>query len=129
MGFSPGDQLSLVVLREDTRTPLVLNYPETAAPRMRQAFPLRQASGRVELRMPDRNTVSARTRGVRRFTLLLSPEEFDFTAPVSVEVNGVPVIEQMVEPDVEALLRWAAIDQDRTMLFGAELEVVVPSVP
>ena len=129
MGFSPGDQLSLVVLREDTRTPLVLNYPETAAPRMRQAFPLQQASGRVELRMPHRNTVSARTRGVRRFTLLLSPEEFDFTAPVSVEVNGVPVIEQMVEADVEALLRWAAIDQDRTMLFGAELEIVVPSGP
>jgi hypothetical protein len=31
----------------------------------------------------------------------------------------------MLEPSPETLLRWAARDRDRTMLFGAELELEV----
>ena len=36
------------------------------------------------------------------------------------------MFEGLVEPDIATLLRWAAIDQDRTMLFGAALEIEVP---
>lgn len=128
-GFAPGDRLRLVVDRSGGRTEIVFVYPETAAPRTRTAFPHRQPSGRVDVRVAGRNQVSVATQGVRRYTLLLSPEEFDFTAPVTVVTNGVTSFDGMVEPDIGALLRWAAIDQDRTMMFGAELDVEVTPVP
>ena len=124
-GFAPGDRLRLVVDRSGERTEIVFVYPEAAAPRTRPAFPHRQPSGRVELRVAGRNQVTVATQGVRRFMLLLSPEEFDFTAPVTVVTNGVTSFEGMVEPDIGVLLRWAAIDQDRTMMFGAELDIEV----
>ena len=124
-GFASGDRLRLVVDRSGERTEIVFVYPETAAPRTRPAFTHREASGRVDVRVAGRNQVRVATHGVRRYTLLLSPEEFDFTAPVTVVTNGVTSFEGMVEPDIGALLRWAAIDQDRTMMFGAELDIEV----
>ena len=125
IGFAPGDRLSLVIERDGVQEELALVYPPGAAPRTRTAFPKRQPSGRVEINQ-QRNRVEAYTRGVRRFTLLLSPEQFDFTQPITVETNGVTVYEGMVEPDIPTLLRWAAVDQDRTMLFGAALQIEVP---
>ena len=87
-------------------------------------FPHRQPSGRVDL-VRRGNTVHARTRGVRRFTLLLSPAEFDLSKPIIVMTNGVTAFEGMVEPDLATLLRWAARDRDRTALFAVELEIDV----
>lgn len=128
-GFAPGDRLRLAVDRGGEQVEIVFVYPETAAPRTRTAFPHRQPSGRVEVRVAGRNQVRVATQGVRRFTLLLSPEEFDFTAPMTVVTNGATSFEGMVEPDIGALLRWAAVDQDRTMMFGAELEIEVTPAP
>ena len=68
------------------------------------------------------NTVRATTRGVAAFTLLLSPDVFDFSKPVVVVADGREVFNGLVKKDVETLLRWAARDNDRTMLFGAELD-------
>ena len=124
LGFAPGQQIPLAVERGGERLELRLDYPAGAAPRRRQAFPQTRLSGRVELDQ-RRNHVTAHTRGVTRFTLLLSPEQFDFTQPITVDTNGVTVFDDVVEPDVEALLRWAAIDQDRTAMFGAELAIEV----
>ena len=128
IGFAPGQRIPLVIERSGERMDATLVYPADAAPQGRQAFPRASAAGRVELDQRG-NRVNAYTRGVRRFTLLLSPEQFDFTQPVTVSVNGVTVFEGMVEPDVEALLRWAAVDQDRTAMFGAELSIEVPPAP
>ena len=125
VGFAPGQRIPLVVLRGGARIPLVLDYPAGAAPRGRQAFPRTGPPGRVELDQ-RRNAVTAYTRGVRRFRLLISPEQFDFTQPITVTVNGVTAFDGMVEPDIAALLRWAAVDQDRTAMFGAELDIDVP---
>ena len=74
----------------------------------------------------DGNTVRATTRGVAAFTLLLSPDVFDFAKPVVVVADGRTVFEGLVKKDVETLMRWAARDNDRTMLFGAEIAVSVP---
>ena len=79
-------------------------------------------SGRVDL-VRSGNTVTASTRGVAEFTLLLSPDAFDFTQPVKVEANGRVVFSGRVEPSLATLVKWAARDNDRTMLFGAELHV------
>jgi len=57
------------------------------------------------------------------FALLLSPSKFDFSQPVRVLANGRTVFDARVEPSVATLLKWAARDNDRTMLFGAELNI------
>ena len=128
VGFAPGQEIPLVVQRGAERIEIALEYPAAAAPRGRQAFPRTRAPGRVELDQ-RRNAVTAYTRGVSRFTLLISPEQFDFTQPIAVAVNGVTVFDGMVEPDIEALLRWVAVDQDRTAMYGAELDIEVPPAP
>ncbi len=79
-------------------------------------------SGRVDL-VRSGNTVTAATRGVKEFTLLLSPDQFDFDKPVKVIVNGRLAFEGRVERSVATLMKWAARDNDRTMLFGAELRI------
>jgi hypothetical protein len=83
-----------------------------------------EASGRVDL-VRAGNTVKATTRGVAEFTLLLSPDVFDFSKPVRVETNGNVAFEGAVAKSVETLSKWAAHDNDRTMLFGAELHIKV----
>ena len=82
-------------------------------------------SGRVDVAR-DGNTFEARTRGVQQFTLLLSPDVVDFSKAVRVMVNGRVVFEGTITKDVATLVKWAARDNDRTMLYGAELSVTVP---
>jgi predicted esterase len=87
-------------------------------------FPRGKPSGRVDL-VRRGNVVDASTRGVRGFTLLLSPSKFDFHQPIRVVANGRTVFDGVLQPSVATLLKWAARDNDRTMLFGAELAVDV----
>jgi len=79
-------------------------------------------SGRVDL-VRDGNTVTAATRGVKEFTLLLSPDQFDFDKNVKVIVNGRVAFDARVEKSVATLTKWASRDNDRTMLFGAEIKI------
>ena len=88
-------------------------------------FPRGKPSGRVDVTRTG-NRFEATTRGVAQFTLLLSPDVVDLSRPVSVSVNGRVVHDGVVRPDVATLFKWAASDNDRTMLFGAELSILVP---
>ena len=83
-------------------------------------FPPQRDSGRVDL-VRAGNTVKATSRGVGAFTLLLSPDQFDLNRAVTVVVNGRTAFEGPVQKNVGSLLKWAARDNDRTMLFAAEL--------
>jgi hypothetical protein len=56
-------------------------------------------------------------------TLLLSPDAFDFTRPVTVIADGKTVFDAPVTGNVATLMKWAAADNDRTMLFGAEVHL------
>ena len=58
-------------------------------------------------------------------TLLLSPDAFDFSKPVVVTAGGRNVLEGQVSKSLATLMAWAARDNDRTMLFGAELKVTL----
>jgi hypothetical protein len=71
------------------------------------------------------NLVTATAEGVAEFTLLLSPDRIDFRHPVKVVVNDGVVFDGPMVPNVRMLLKWATIDNDRTMLFAAELHVHV----
>ena len=78
--------------------------------------------GRVDL-VREGNTIQATTRGVAAFTLLLSPDKFDFNQPIKVVANGKTVFEGRVARDLKTLMKWAARDNDRTMLYAAELKI------
>ncbi len=88
-------------------------------------FPRSASSGRAEATV-DGNDIEIRSRGVRRVRLLLSPRQFDLSRAVRVRVNGTERYAGVVERSNRTLLRWAARDLDRSMLFGAELEIRIP---
>ena len=81
-----------------------------------------QTEGRVDL-VRTGNTVQATTKGVTAFTLLLSPDAFDFSQPIKVVANGREVFNARVERNIKTLLKWAARDNDRTMLYAAEIQI------
>ena len=85
-------------------------------------FAHRRPSGRADVTRTE-NTFEAHTRGVKEFTLLLSPDQFDFDRNVTVVVNGRTAFDGRVEKSVATLTKWAARDNDRTMLFAAELRI------
>jgi len=91
-------------------------------PIARPLFPRSRPSGRVDL-VREGNTIRATTRGVAELTLLISPDAFDLARPITVVADGRPVFAGRVEPSVATLMKWAARDNDRTMLFGGEIRV------
>jgi hypothetical protein len=93
-------------------------------PRVGEFFRHDREFGRVDL-VRSGNTVQATTKAVTEFTLLLSPDVFDFSKPVKVVVDGKPMFEGRVEKNLPTLMKWAARDNDRTMLFGAEVHIKV----
>jgi len=93
--------------------------------RSEKLFGATTIAGRVDL-VRNGNVVQASTRRVASFTLLLSPTKFDFDQPIKVVVNGREVFNARVQRSVKTLMTWAARDNDRTMLYGAELTVRLP---
>jgi hypothetical protein len=119
---NPGTPLTITVLRSGQPVELKGTYNPVAAPSRRPLFTHTHPSGRVDVAR-NGNTVTVMTRRVGAFTLLLSPDQFDFSQPVKVVADGKPVFEGPVKKDVATLLKWAARDNDRTMLFGAEVAI------
>jgi hypothetical protein len=121
--WNNGDRLAFVLERDGDRMTVEGTYaPAEVDMPPRAIFPRRKPSGRVDL-VRRGNVVEASTEGVRAFTLLLSPSIFDFRKPISVVANGRTIFEGLVEPSVATMLKWAARDNDRTMVFGAELKI------
>jgi hypothetical protein len=121
--WTEGDSLKLVVERRGDRIVLQGVFrPEEVEVPSAPIFPRSKPSGRVDL-VRRGNVVEASTEGVRGFTLLLSPSIFDFRKPITVVANGRTAFEGTVEPSVATMLQWAARDNDRTMVFGAELKI------
>jgi poly(3-hydroxybutyrate) depolymerase len=121
----PGTRLELLVSRKNLPVELSGVYdPPTVAGPPRLLFARGTPSGRVDL-VRTGNTVQATTRGVASFTLLISPDQFDFSKPVKVVANGKTVYDGKVEKNLRTLLKYAVMDNDRTMLFGAELHLKV----
>ena len=115
----------VTVTRGDESVRLTGRYAPTVLPGESDTmFPRQRESGRIDL-IRTGNRVDARSRRVAAFTLLLSPDQFDLKRAVAVVVNGRTVFDGIVQTDVRTLLKWAARDNDRTMLFAAELPVAV----
>lgn len=91
---------------------------------LRAKPPPPQPWGRMQVERTG-NRIEARTTGVRRFTLLLSPDELDLARPVELVVDGGPPQRRSFEPSVATLLKWAARDDDRALHYAAEWTVDV----
>jgi poly(3-hydroxybutyrate) depolymerase len=120
--YPGGKMTTIAVSRNGAAVELTGMLLVTGPPRVRPLFNHGSPSGRVDL-TKEGNVVRATTRGVEAFTLLLSPDSFDFSKPVTVIANGTTVFDGRVTKSVATLMKWAARDNDRTMLFGAELPI------
>jgi pimeloyl-ACP methyl ester carboxylesterase len=120
--YPAGRMTKIAVSRQGEAVELTGMLLVTGPPHVRPMFNHSSPSGRVDL-TKDRNLVRATTRGVEAFTLLLSPDAFDFSKPVTVIADGKTVFDGRVTKSVATLMKWAARDNDRTMLFGAELPI------
>jgi poly(3-hydroxybutyrate) depolymerase len=119
----PGSKIELLVARDNLPVELSGVYrPQIVQGPPKHLFARAGTSGRVDLTRAG-NTVTASTRGVAAFTLLVSPDRFDFTKPVKIVANGRTVFNAKVERSLATLLKYAAFDNDRTMLFGAEISI------
>ena len=123
--FPAGRPVLLTVVRGSQSIRLTGRYaPTVLAGEAEQMFPPQAESGRVDL-VRAGNRVDVKSRGVGAFRLLLSPDQFDLSRSVTVVVNGRTVFEGLVQKDIRTLLTWAARDNDRTLLFAAELPVEI----
>ena len=121
--IEPGAHIDLLVARNNLPVEISGTYePALVTGPPRTLFARAGRSGRVDLTRTG-NVVQVSTHGVTAFTLLLSPDQFDFAKPVKVVANGRTVFDGRVQKDVRTLTKWAAIDHDRTMLFGAEVQI------
>lgn len=121
--WTDGDRVTIVVERAGARAALEgLFQPAVVDMPPAPIFPRSKPSGRVDL-VRHGNVVEASTEGVRVFTLLLSPSVFDFRRSIKVVANGRTAFEGVVQPSVATMLKWAARDNDRTMVFAAELRI------
>ncbi|HEX7138728.1 MAG TPA: PDZ domain-containing protein, partial [Vicinamibacterales bacterium] len=121
--ITPGSNITLLVARDNAPVELAGVYaPTQTVDPPHPMFDRGVPSGRVDAAR-EGNTVTVKTRGVTAFTLLLSPDQFDLDQPVRVVVNGHPAPGSKVEKSVRTLMKRAAADNDRTMLFGAELRI------
>jgi len=123
--FDVGDVLTLTLQRAGAAREVEGNYLPQTRPRITPVFSLPPQHGRVDA-VREGNTITLTTRGVKQATLLLSPDAIDFSKPVSVLANGKSVFQGRVRKDLRTLLTWAARDNDRTMLYGATLQVTIP---
>jgi hypothetical protein len=122
--YDAGQPLTLTVARGGQPVELKGTYNPVSAPRVTPMFVHTKPTGRVDLSRSG-NTVTATTRGVQRFTLLVSADAFDLSRPITVVADGKTVFDGRATPTLATLLKWAARDNDRTMLFVAEVPVTL----
>lgn len=122
--YKNGDELTFVVARDNNPVELKGAYQPTMMRRVSPLFVTDDETGRVDVTR-DGNEFRAVTRGVAAFTLLLSPDAVDFNKPVTVIADGKTVFQGRVQKSVASLMKWAARDNDRTMLYGAEVHVTL----
>ncbi len=87
---------------------------------MDRLFSLWTKRGRVDL-VREGNNIQAISDGVGSFRLLLSPDVIDFSQIVTITVNNDVEFQGILEPSLVTLLSWAAKDNDRQMLYAAEV--------
>lgn len=119
----PGDTISGVLVRDGRSQPFQVASPRVpAVPLYRRDRP----SAVIEVHAQG-NRVEVRVRNVARYTLLIDRRQFDLGRPLEVLTNGVVSFQARLSPDPAVLLRQAVIDNDRTTVYCARVEITVPA--
>lgn len=71
------------------------------------------------------NTITVKTINIKQYTLLLSPEQFDFDKEIQIYTNNKLSYIGKFEKDLDILLKWYNKDLDRTILFGNEIIIKI----
>ena len=112
LGAQPGDPRNLPDVNEFQSEPAdgdaAVRAPRRLGPR--RSGPQRQHRGGDDPRR--RRVHAARLAGCVRSQ-----------QPIKVTSNGKVVFDGKIQPSVETLLKWAARDNDRTMLYAAEIPI------
>jgi predicted esterase len=86
---------------------------------------LRSNFPRIRAEKAEGNVVAVKTRGVKRFTVLVSDEMFDLEKPIEITVNGKPAFLGPVVPEARAILEEARRFNDRKLVFCNRVTVEV----
>jgi predicted esterase len=83
--------------------------------------------GQIEV-VKTGNRVNVRTHNVKKYTLLISPDFFDLSKPITVFTNNNLSFDGLLTKDIRTLLKYNIIDGDRTMLYSSELKITVGKI-
>ncbi|OFW24097.1 MAG: hypothetical protein A3H97_18370 [Acidobacteria bacterium RIFCSPLOWO2_02_FULL_65_29] len=120
--YDSGERLTFSISRDNKPLDVAGVYKPEILTRLVPLFARDRPTGRVDV-VREGNMVRATTRGVASFTLLVSPDAFDLAQPITIVADGRQVFSARTEKSVATLMKWAAIDNDRTMLYAAEIHV------
>lgn len=87
-------------------------------------FPRLRLFGQIEVQKIE-NRVYVKTQNVKKYTLLISPDHFDLSKPIEVYTNNILSFNGYLSKDLGTLLKYYIKDNDRSMLFSAELNISV----
>jgi hypothetical protein len=117
----PGDEFTGEYLRDGRAQSYKVAAPRAAAVPL---YPRQKPSGLIRVHA-DGNRVDVQVRGVARYSLFLNSQQFDFTRPLQVITNGSQSFNAVPAADLGFMLRQAAADDDRTMVYRGIVQVVV----
>jgi predicted esterase len=113
-----GDAFSLTVQRDEEELVLEGVLPEKEN---YYIFKREVPSGAVRVHY-SANRVDVRQSLVRSFRVLVHPDMFNVDEPVTVAVGEKTLFDELVEPDLEFLVRNFLENRDRSLLYIAELK-------
>jgi hypothetical protein len=120
--LSRGIEFSLTVIRDGDELTLEGEIPE---PLNYYIFKREVPSGMAMMTLFN-NVIDVRTSRVGAFRMFISPEMVNLSEPVVIKVNGVEMFNEVVEPDLEFMLKHYLESRDRRTLYVAEIEIEVP---
>jgi predicted esterase len=123
MGKVPGDSVEVEIIR-DGETMILTGIIPADELVFRRDVPT--ASIRV---LADGNQIDVEVSHVGRYTLFISSEQFNLSQPIAVTTNGLTSFSEVVTPDVRFMLKQAAEDFDREMIYETFIEIEVPAIP
>ncbi len=76
--------------------------------------------GIIELHVSG-NRIKVQSYAIKKFRLLLSPQQFDLQKVITIEIDGVIAFQRKPLESLSTLLKWAAVDRDPERLYTVEL--------
>ena len=116
----PGQLLSIEIRRDGA--PLTLSG---TVPGLDPIYTQRDLVGTIDVAV-DGNRIDVAVRNVAAYTLFLSSEMFELERPLVVTTNGAVTFDGVVETDLRFMLERAAVDNDRSTVYEAGLQILVP---